>query len=174
MHQWTNRRDPETLQYLLNIGADINATNDLGETVIMTFVKNMRNVTRNAYHAAQDNYTSFKKLFEAGSEIEARDNFGQTLLHHFASSLDRMAMTAPVREGDTQEPVVASTMESAVLCLNLLVSLGADSEAEDKEGKKPVDRFLQPVNSKRCLGGDLAGFFGFDACIRDGDDSRET
>ncbi|SPO04378.1 uncharacterized protein DNG_07063 [Cephalotrichum gorgonifer] len=122
LHEWTNRRDLETLQYLLDAGADLNATNDRGETIIMRFAIKMGDVIKDKYRPPQNNYASFKTLIQAGANIDARDNLGGTLLHHFASSFDRLCQGALIKMWDIKEsPFVVSAREDAVLCLKLLL-----------------------------------------------------
>ena len=158
---WAKRRDPETLQYLLDAGADIGAVNGRGETVIMRFATLMGSVSRTTYSEAQDDYTAFKILIEAGADIHARDNTGQTLLHHFASSFHVMVHRAS--DDDKQKHFFLATRKSMLLCLEHLVRLGADPEVADLGGKKPADRLLwNPSDCKEYLGSHLATFFGVD------------
>ena len=128
----------------------------------MSFMIEMGNIWRNAYHAAQDNYGSFKMLMEAGARIDATDNRGQTLLHHFALSLDQMVRM--IDGFGKSDVVLLSTRASALQCLELLVGLGADPRVEENEGKGPVDtlRGRRMAENRACLGSKLAVFFGFD------------
>lgn len=162
VHEWAERRDTETLQYLLDTGADVNATNDRGQTVATRFMIEIGNIVRDAYHASQDNYSSFKMIIVARARIDVTDNRGQTLLDQFALSLDQMVKM--VDGFGNSDAVLLSTQASALQCLELLIRLGADPRVEENEGKRPVDtlRGRCTAENRACLGSKLAIFFGFD------------
>ena len=149
------------LRYLLDAGADVNATNDSGQAVAMTFMIEMGYAIRGATHTTKNYYAPFKMLINAGARVDTTDNRGRTVLHHFASSLDQMVRM--IDGYKKSEPARVSTRASALRCLELLVRLGADPGVVDNEGKRPVDllRGRNTLETRACLGSELEAFFGF-------------
>lgn len=125
------------LKLLLDEGANVNATNENGETAMM----------RLAAHGG--NHESMKLLVEAGGDINVVDNKGRTVLHHLA--LIVVAMYLP---HDSFATDISLTVE-------LLAQHGADSSVIDEDGNRAVDILIRlPCNLNDWLGPKLAGFFG--------------
>jgi len=137
VHQWARQREPATLKLLLDEAANVNATNENGETAMM----------RLAAHG--NNNESMKLLVGAGGNVNAVDKRGRTVLHHLA--LIVVAMYLP-------HDSLAKDMS---LTLEFLAQHCADSSVVDEDGNRAVDILLRlPCHLKNWLGPNLASFFG--------------
>lgn len=157
MHFWAARRDLGLLCYLLDAGADAGAANDSHETVLMRFAAEMGERLYR-HHKEQDNVASLTMLLDAGASLGAVDGQGRTVLHVLIQTCDKLLRVCPRRE--KKNPDISRTRESSLRCLELLARRGADPSIEDKDGKKPVSGFRDPVVAKRWLGSELAAFLG--------------
>lgn len=116
-----NEGGPRHLLRFLAFGGDVNARlADSGSTLLHLAVE-------------YDNLPMIRALVEAGADIEAREASGWTPLHHAVDlDVDSAGQRAGPAEGDFMRALRFSTTE-------LLISLGADTEAQRADGLTPRD-----------------------------------
>ena len=116
------KADISFLEYLVSLGADVNALSD--GKVYESVVGNSKYVCRTPppLHFAflNDNMDAVKFLISHGVDVNAKDRDGKTLLHYIA---DRQ-----------QDPYDTETAEM----LEYFLSVGADINAKNKKGDTPL------------------------------------
>ena len=157
MHSWAVRRDLDLLHYLLDAGADINAANDRGQTVLMKFADEMAVVYPNQYEG-QDDVASLTCLLEAGASLNATDNQGRTVLHYLAKMCDHVLR--PFFQHEERNACTTKMRESVLPCLDILARGGADPDIQDKDGRRPASAFQDQADAKSWLGSEMAAFLG--------------
>ena len=73
MHACAKIRDVELLRYLLDAGADVNAANDRGETVLMRFAGEMGEILY-PHDKGQENVACLTILLDARADVNAVDD----------------------------------------------------------------------------------------------------
>jgi ankyrin repeat protein len=112
-------RDLESIPVLLEGGADINARQDDGSTVMHVMVGAGRPFGGNREKLAADELVVFDQLIKAGADLQAVSNDGQSLVHRAA------------RSGNAQ-------------LVELLVKNGVKIDGKDKEGRTALDLVSAP------------------------------
>ncbi len=118
----------EMVQLLLSAGADVNKTDDSGETVLMML---------------DDDATTdlIWDLLNAGANVKHKDNFGTTALMQMASTNNLDALKTlldagaevNVRNEEGKTALILAASEGLVNNVRALVMAGADITARDKE-----------------------------------------
>lgn len=147
------------LHYLLDAGADTNAANDRGQTVLMRFAAEMEVIYPKNYEC-QDDVAALTCLLEAGASVHAVDNQGRNVLYYFAKTCDHLLR--PFSSDDMRKNGIAKIRESVVPCLDILARWGADPNIQDKDGKKPMSAVRDQGLARRWLGSEMAAFLGID------------
>lgn len=134
-------REREVLEYLLSVGAKVEAKNFAGETPLMIACRNGTNPETVAY------------LIQRGASFAARDDDGRTTLMHAAGNADLaiLGWLLSDRQNDMKSLVGASDEYRrnalSYLCGNAsadetlvrrLISLGADAVSADIDGSTPL------------------------------------
>ncbi|WP_433960920.1 ankyrin repeat domain-containing protein [Brachyspira pilosicoli] len=127
-------RKKETVNYFLQHGADINKKNKSGRTPLIQ------------HSLAYENQEHVKFLLEKGADINAQDNEGKTALFHTISSFGVLenvkAMTEDMFGDHAKTDYIKDYMnqkkmeetDRAIRLIKLLVSNGADINAQDNKG----------------------------------------
>ena len=137
----------ETIQALIDLGADVNATNKWAHTILM-------------YDCELGNENAINVLLNAGAKPDIVDDEGYTSLHWACSSdnsketiqaiIDHGANTnAKNRKGQTVL-MCACRKENAV-AINVLLKAGAKPEFVDDEGFTSLHAACQAGNSKETI-----------------------
>ena len=126
MHASAWPSDVEVLRLLLRAGASIASRNDVGETPLIRFARNMTS-HKICKEGTNPRIEAFRELLDAGSDVNARDNQGRTALHVLAR--DQFSE----KEGNKTKAA------------SLLLARGIDISAQDGNGETAVD-LLRPGN----------------------------
>lgn len=110
LHMAIRQRRHDTIESLLDLGADIEARDREGMTLLCQAVRRGRDVT-------------VKFLLDNGANVDAQDNMGRTPLRHAIENGDKdlietlIASGADLRKEDTNEldPLVASILQNRVV-----------------------------------------------------------
>ena len=120
MHALSWRGDVKVLRLLLRAGASIASRNDVGETPLIRFARNMTKYT-GCKEGTNPRIETFRELLDAGPDVNARDNQGRTALHVLAAD--------HVSDNEGNKTKAAS----------LLLAKGTKILAHDVNGKTAVD-----------------------------------
>ncbi|RDW84146.1 uncharacterized protein DSM5745_04472 [Aspergillus mulundensis] len=139
LHHVAKKADPETIQFLIDQGADINAFGPNKETALHVAVANEDRML----------FKRCKVLVLAGIDLDARNADGETAIH-YAIRHDRWALEDLLDAGaDANVPdlngttplLFAASIEERCYMIEWLVKAGADVTAEDKSGQTALHYF---------------------------------
>lgn len=122
-----------TLEFLIQKGCDVNATNGNGETPLFSAAK-------------ADNADSIIVLAQNGASLNARDNLGGTALHvavrwnavSAAESLLNLGFDVNLQNVVGKTPLDEAAVEGNVLMAKMLLSRGADPNLYDTNGSNSL------------------------------------
>lgn len=161
----------EIARLLLIHGADINATNTLSETPLLSAIswgkvdfinllldsnadinaKNDRGISPIHYAASRSTFEIFNLLLNNGANLNAKTNDNQTLLHFASQSSDIKIISFLIDKDfdvNAKDDAGLSPLHKAVIfeninAIHLLLEKGADIDARDKEGRSPIYQVIQ-------------------------------
>jgi ankyrin repeat protein len=107
----------DIVNLLLRLGADINAKDRLGHTVLS------RTVRRRSY-GGRSNHADIQQLLDRGADLHTRDQKGKSLLHHAVATHDLIGFGLSQDQGTTR--------------LDYLLGLGLDVQGLDRRGNTIV------------------------------------
>ena len=142
---------PETIHWLLNRGADVNAVDSMGYTPL--------------HHSARRGRMSvLRVLVEAGASINAPTEGGHTPLHQAAGGGHADAVRYLIEHGAQVDarsneygttPLMSAALEGRVETARALIDAGADVDARNKRGESVLEAASSPtwvdVNPVLCL-----------------------
>ena len=119
---------------LIEAGADVNATNNKGETALMMF-------------CTKEDERIVTQLIEAGADINATDEFGQTALMKACINASGCGVSQLIKAGADINAADMRGMTALMFAygkgyeglLNMLIEAGADVNATDKYGQTAYD-----------------------------------
>ena len=132
----------EKLNFLITIGADLEAKNNKGETPLLYALR------------ARGSYASIKNIIESGAKIDARTHEGKTALHYVADyqkDLDAfkniinlliekgLDINVPDYKGDTVLHIIARKLSESKEAINFLIQKGANPNIKNYDGKTPLE-----------------------------------
>lgn len=153
----------DAVKYLIELGADINARNKNGDSVLYTAVcKNRKDVGQilldrgaDIFATNMQNYSPLRKAFSSGGSVQdwvitpqtirAADGNGNTPLHYAAEWNVLSAVTALLEKGADvntanaggETPLFSAVKAGSLDVMQLLVSRGAALNAKDYLGNTP-------------------------------------
>lgn len=132
----------EKLNFLITIGADLEAKNNKGETPLLY-----------ALHAS-GSYASIKNIIESGAKIDAQTHEGKTALHYvvdYQEDLDVLKniinlliekgldINVTDYKGDTVLHIIARKRLQSKEAINFLIQKGANPNIKNYDGKTPLE-----------------------------------
>lgn len=182
---------PKTFATLLEAGADVNATNKLGRTPLMDAVrtgnpdfvatlleagaaaKHTNDLGRTALHdlsliereAEQSIYNSIaQRLINAGANVDAQDENGETALYRAVSSRNLKATSAllaadanpNLARDNGQTPLAMAVDRGDLAMAEALLTAGADPDAANEDGWSPLHLTVHRVGKPQHDYADIA------------------
>ena len=134
----------EVAECLIKLGADVNAIDERGKTILMNAVRNHR---QNFDVVKDPDYELVKLLLENGANVQAVDERGGTVLIYAASRSEPEILKLLLDHGadiNAQDENGITALMLAVRsnsseAIKLLLDAGAKIEIEDKSGKRAYD-----------------------------------
>lgn len=124
----------EVVRWLVEAGANVNATAQYGKTALMTFAENA-------------DLEMCEVLLTHGAKIGQRNSFGSTAIHFAATNEKASKMVEYLilhgddvngRSGDGSSPLGIASGVGNLPVMEMLLHKGADIEAKTKEGAAPI------------------------------------
>ena len=120
------------VRYLVESGADVNAVNMQGQTLVMNlyggrfwdgniprFAGFPRSYPYGGRSCTDEDAETLELLLEAGADINAKDNWGNTLLHYIAGSSTRGSKEAAALVMDFGSPDVSAVNNEGLSALDI-------------------------------------------------------
>ena len=128
------------VQTMINAGADVNATGDVGLTPLH-------------YAAPKGTAKLISVLINAGADVNAKGHAGWTPLHLAAWAGNPKSISPLVNNGAYLEekdeasftPLHLAAFSGKGAAVSALIKEGADPNAEDKTGATPLDLAISPI-----------------------------
>ncbi|OJW72294.1 MAG: hypothetical protein BGO68_06155 [Candidatus Amoebophilus sp. 36-38] len=138
LHEAAEMGDRDIIQFLLQNGADVNATNNTGLTPLHLAVR-------------EKQLASIQALVKNKHiDINKQDKLGNTVLHIASFKGDRLLVTALVENkeidinvqqgGDDATPLYLAAAQGHIGIVEILLAKGARTDIVDRDGKTPLDR----------------------------------
>ncbi|GFN79748.1 ankyrin [Plakobranchus ocellatus] len=138
-------KQPDIVPYLLQKGANVNEVGDLdGNTPLTT-----------AVHFNECRYSTVGTLLSTGADPNKANNDGETALHlvrdaEITNLLIQAGANLEARDDDGQTPLLAAAYTGEADVINVLLKSGADMKATDNDGNSALHMMVMgPRSSKR-------------------------
>jgi len=130
MHRVAYYNKPQTVRQLIVAGANMEAQNQYGQTVLASAVENQ-----------DEKIETVCLLITAGANINALNNYGQSPLFKCRAILDLLGAGSNIEAecNDARTPLIHASRMKSQQAIRILLQRGANIYKQDKEGSTTLD-----------------------------------